>query len=560
MISRGRGWLEMRVLLALSAALLLAPQLIAQQQYTSLPVTEPNSEERKLASALAKGGAASDAAKSALAKVVAAEMSKLTQPGEVERYTAIRMGLYNQYLAVYKPEAAEARKVVIDRIVFYGSGIATSANFSPQSRINALALLAELDDVPAVRTTPPSPARGALAPLFNVARDKNAPLYLRAIALYGLERHISRFFPEFAQNQQRAIGNMLVEIATSEPATELDLPAHAWLVRRAFDCLAATGVGSVADIALARLGNVDELPSVRLAAANYLSKIDASSLSDEQKKNYVLSLAHFARSQFVGWYEHEDDLLKRASGATGGMGGYGGYGGGYGSYGGGGGGDYGGGGYGGGDMYGGGGGDMYGGYGGYGGTSGDTTQNKIKPIETQDWETLLARRKVNQLAQTIYLCLNGMPVKDGQKPAKTGTPLAAAKMPAELEPHVTELIGWLDELQTAVNDPATITDVDSLLRAAEPAIEDLMDGVFEIPGFAEKYPDVVEGEQLETVPDQPEPPPADAPPPGDATNGAPEGNANEQPGGNAPPQNNNNAAPQGNNTPPNGNPQGQPGQ
>jgi hypothetical protein len=152
----------MRVLLAMTAALLLAPQLIAQQQYTSLPVTEPNSEERKLASALARGGAASDAAKNALAKVVSAEMSKLTQPGEVERYTAIRVGLYNQYLAVYKAEAAEARKIVIDRIVFFGSGIATSANFSPQSRINALALLAEISAASFLNGTEISKAPSAI--------------------------------------------------------------------------------------------------------------------------------------------------------------------------------------------------------------------------------------------------------------------------------------------------------------------------------------------------------------------------------------------------------------
>ncbi|MCR9291966.1 MAG: hypothetical protein NXI32_04555 [bacterium] len=511
MFSQGRVRSYQPVILSVVAVMLFGSQLMAQK-FATLPVTEPSRGERKLARDLAKGSAATDAARGALAKVVEAEMRRLTSPDDVDRYSSIRMGIYNEYLATYRPEAAEARKIVIDQIVKFGSGIAQGKNFSPQSRINALALLAELDDLPAIRSEPPSPAAGALAALYKVAGDDTNPAYLRCIALYGLERHIGRFFSDWNPQQKSAIGRMLVGIVNSEAATDLDAPTHAWMVRRAFDCLGATGVAAVADNAIQRLGNPEELPSVRLSAAEYLTQISSSSLSDEQKQNYLFSLAHFTYTQLVAWYEKEDDLLQRATGAAGGggmYGGMGGYGGMMGGYGGGGyGGDGGGGGYGGDSMYGGMGGmGGMGGYGGYGGAGGGRA-SKPKAIDTQDWQTILARRKVNQIMQVVHLCLNGRAVADGQIPKKIGRPLSVAQMPAELQAVVTELTEKLEALQEAVNDIAPVKDVNSLLQQAETPIEDIMDLVEAIPGFAERYPDIVEGAELEHVEDKPAEPPA----------------------------------------------------
>ena len=474
--------------------------------------------ERKLAREFAKGGQATDQARAALQKVIQAEMRKLTQKDQMARYETIRSGIYNEYLATYRAGAAEARKIVVQQVVYYGNAIAQNKKFSPASRINAIALLAELDDVPVVRSAPPSPAVGALTPLYQIANNDQAPLYLRSVALYGLERHIGRFFASWDKTKKRLVGSMLVRIVNSTPKSDLDRAAHAWMVRRAFDCLAVTGVNAVADNAIERLGNPDEMPSVRLTAAKYLSLMSSNGLSEEQKQAYLVSLAHFTRSQLVSWYEHEDDLLQRESGAGAGgaMGGYGGMDGGYGGEGMG------------MDMGGMGMGMGYGGEEGmYGGAYGaGTGSTKVKPIETQDWQTLIARRKVNQVSQMVHLCLNGRPVFEGKVPRKIGRPLSVGELPAELQAIVTDFVEKLESLQEAVNDAEAITDVNSLLQQAETPIEDIMDLVITIPGFAEKYPELAEDEGLEHVPDKPAEQPAEQPADGAA------GAAAEQPGDN----------------------------
>ncbi len=503
-------------------------------EYKELPLTELTREERKLASDFAKGklGGSPANAVAALKKAVEVEMRRLTQKNMVAKYADIRNTIYLNYLATYKPEAKAAREVVVSTIVSYASGISTRDEYSPQSRMNCLALLAELDDLPSVRTSngfaPPRPCARAKDPLFAVARDPDAPVYLRAVALHGLERQMSIWWntPSWDANFKRGVGGALVSIINSKPKSSMDAPAHAWLVRRAYDCVAVTGLAAVAGQAITVTGDPQTLPSLRLSAASYLSKIDASALTDEQKADYLCAVAHLLRSQLVDWYEHEDDIIQRDSG--GGAGAYGG-GGGYGGYSGGGG--YGGdgegeggygdgeGGYGGGGGYGG-----EGGYGSYGGSAGSGGSARKKAIDIQDWQTILARRRVNQISQTVHLCLNHEAVAEGKPVKLTGKPLSQGELAVELKDKVDELVLALDAFQTAVNDLDSVTDMNSLLTQAEVPIEDIMDLVLEIPGFAEKYPELAEDAELETVPETP--PPGDAGPAG----GAPDGEGGQGPG------------------------------
>lgn len=494
-----------------------SPGVVAAENFQKLPVNEPPRAEAKLARDFAKGSQAGEAGKKALEKVIVAEIAKLTHPENAARYTTIRTALFNTYLAAYKPETVEARKVVIDQIAKYCNGIGSSANFSPQARINAVSMLADLDDRPAIKAAPPLPSQKALLPLYNIAKNPKNPVYLRSIALYGLERHIGRSFRSWPKNTRSLVGKTLVQIALSKPKGDLDIQENAWLVRRALDCLAATRVAALADQAIEMIGDPEQLPSVRVSAANYMRFLNADALSDKQKQDYIVSLAHLLRSQLVSWYENEDNLLSRATGGSAGM--AGGYGGmmGDGGYGGGGGDDmYGGGGMGGpGGMGGGGYGGGDGGYGGMmggGGYGGGSTGKKVKAVDVQDWETLLARRKINFVAQVAHTCLDAVPVAEARKPRNLGKPIAEAKLPTDLKDDVTELITLLDAFQLAVNDASKITDVNSLLQEAEVPIEDIMDFVLTIPGFTQKYPELAEGEELEAVPDAPPEQPADGDP------------------------------------------------
>ncbi|MEM7476022.1 MAG: hypothetical protein AAF483_13595 [Planctomycetota bacterium] len=481
----------------------------------ALKVVEPSRQEMKLARDFIRGRTSSGAAE--LAKVVQAEMSRLTIKENMAKFGSIRYGVSQQYLSV-KP--GDARKVIVENVARYGSGIALGADFLPQSRINALTLLAELDDEPA-SSGPPKPAVSALSPLGNIARNTKQPAYLRSIALYGLERHIGRYYPDWNQNTKKSIVLMLMDIVNSEPKSDLDKVGHSWMVRRAIDCLAATKASAISEKAIEMLGDKEALPSLRLAAARYMLMMDNAKLTPEQKAEYLCSLAHFLRSQLVEWYEFEDDLLSRAGGGSssmGGMGGYGGMGGGMG-------GDMGG--YPGGDGGMGGypGGD--GGMGGYGSGYGGGTTSKVKAKDVMDWKTMIARRRANQVVQVVHMCLDGMPVAETKQPKNLGVYLTKASVPDELSEHITNLIEKIDALQIAINDASQITNVNDLLKQAEFPIEEIMDAATAIPGFTDKYPELKDEDDLATVPDQPEAPAGDG--------GQPDGGDTADPGEGDPP-------------------------
>ena len=370
-----------------------ATDFLAAEKYTELPSLEVSREERSLARQFSKGdaGAGNAAARDAFRKYIGNDLRRLTQIKEISRYGDIRNSIQNSYLAIYKEELKAARAEAITQIVYYANGVAKSNKFSPQSRINFVALLAELDDQPRIRAAPPLPAKAAFQPLYEIANNAEMPLYLRAIALHGLERQIGvRWYAPgnagWSDEIKQGVQKGMLAIVKSQPKNPIQKNVHAWVQRRAFDCLGAASSPAAVDDALQALGDPKRALPMRMTCAQYLCQLDAASLSDDQKSNYALGLAHLVRSGLVHWYEHEDDLLQRAANTTGGGGMYGGMGGmgmgmGDGMDG------YDGGGMGMGSMEGGsmdgyGGGEMDG-YGSFGGTG---ANSKIKAVDVQDWE------------------------------------------------------------------------------------------------------------------------------------------------------------------------------
>lgn len=501
----------------------------AQAQPAAKPaMKEPSREQQRLAREYRNGRAADDqASQNALKAVLAYEMLQLTDPEKQSKYGDLRKNLFNVYFPISsKPEKMPARKTAVTAVVGFANTIISGKQFSPASKINAMAMLAQLDDVPSDgASTPPRPATGAVGTLYSVSANEDAPVYLRAIALYGLERHMAVYWNTWPDNIKKAVANTLVSVIGSEPKSKLDVMGNAWLVRRAYECMGTirTAPPAIVKKAAERLADADELPSLRLSALEYLSRVDASKFPDEVKQVYVIGTAHLLRSQLVDWYKGEDDKLKVLSSAT--SGGYGGYGGGMGGGPGGGmgGGGYGGegggmGGYGGGEGgsmggYGGGEGGSMGGYGGgegggYGGMGGG--RQKPKPIDTQTWQTRAARRLVNQITQTVHVALDGMPLAEENPSQAAGVPIVSAQLSEEMNSKAVELVELINALQTAANDPSLVTDINSLLNQVETPIEEIMDHVLEIPGFAERYPDLAEGEELATVPEAPPEPAAEA--------------------------------------------------
>ncbi|GAB5405004.1 MAG: hypothetical protein Aurels2KO_32350 [Aureliella sp.] len=396
-----------------------------------------------------------------------------------------------------------ARKTFILACKSEGKRYLANPRTPARTKANIVALWSELDE----RGSGPGavPASTMLADLFSLVKSQSQPTYLRAIAMYGLERHLGYKWPRIPDNSKKMVSDAIVSVVESEPKTGLDITAHRWLVRRAYDTLGTVRSDAAKAKALEHLTGRETPPSVRLSSAEYLSKLDLSTLEEKEKIDVLVGLAYLLRQHLVTWYEVEEARLSIASGgggAGGGYGGYGGMGGGYGGEGGGGPG-MGGPGYGGGGGEGGGDGGAYGGYGGLGGGYGGGVggSSRSKPIDTQSWETIAARRVANQLTQAVHLALDGKPLPESDVSPAIVKPLVEAGLPAKHEVLTSELAELVDAFQDKLNDASTVTDVRGLLQAVKTPIEDIMLHVLKIDEFRERYPEIIEAEGLDEIPD-----------------------------------------------------------
>ncbi len=456
-------------------------------------------EQDKLARDFIRGRApATEEAKQALRLKMKAEVDRLKFPtpksfAEAEAMSKLadtRANIDAMWISGAKDQAARA--TAAEALAVWGRQL-LAEDVSPQSKINCMAMLAELDEAGISGVAPPTPSEHAFRVLFAYAGNDQAPLYLRAIALHGLNRHIGRWWPttKWPDNGKKQIEKTLTDIVNSEPKSPLDERAHAWMVRRAYDCLSTMGSPYGANSALNRLADPKALPSLRLAALEYVSRLDTTGFPADKKSLYLIGLAHFTRSQLVDWYEREDNVLRAKSGAAAGgmMGGdmmAGGMGGMMG------------GGYEGGMMAGGGGGGYEAGGPGMMGSAG--AGRRSKPVDTQTWQVRLGRRKVNQLSQAVHAALDGIPIPE-EKPIAGVKPLKDAQLTAEEQAKLGELVSAIEALQTAVNDPLLVTTMTSLLAQAEGNIEEIMDLVKEVPGFLDRYPDLTQDDDLPTAED-----------------------------------------------------------
>lgn len=475
---------------------------------TTVAAAPPTVAQRNLVRSFVRGdvGTSEEAEQAVLAVTTEAFQSMLQSgPDKAAAAGKARYTFQQTYMAQppRNPDAYEARKTFVRACISLAGRTFANPNLKPSAKANVTALLAELDE--RVDGSTPVPASDAMKPLYQLATSEKQPLYIRSIALYGLERHLGYRWPKLAENFRASMAGAIAKIAASEPKSHIDIPAHAWLVRRAYDTLGTVRSDLAKAKAIEHLTARETLPSIRLGSAQYLSKLDLLAFEEKEKIDVLVGLSYLLRQHLVMWYEVEEARLQIAAGggAGMGMGGYGGEGGGPGMGGPGMGGGYGGGGYGGGGPGMGGEGSGDGGYGGmggpgYGGGVGGSTRSK--PIDTQTWETIAARRVVNQIAQAVHLALDGIPLPESDVSPEVIKPLVSAELPPIHEKLTRELAELLDALQLAVNDASTITDVRGLLQSVKTPIEDIMLHVLLIPEFTERYPEILEEEGLDEIP------------------------------------------------------------
>lgn len=470
----------------------------------------PTSAQRSLVRSFMRGDVPrSGEAEQAVLAVTTEAFQAMLQSGADKAAAAgkARYAFQQTYMAQppRNQNAFEARKTFVLACKSLATRTLTNPDVKPHSKANVTALLAELDE--RVDGSTPVPASAVMGTLYQYATQESQPLYIRSIALYGLERHLGYRWATLPENSRASVAGAIAKIVASEPKSRVDVPAHAWLVRRAYDTLGTVRSDLAKAKAIEHLTARETAASIRLSSAQYLSKLDLSALEEKEKIDVLVGLSYMLRQHLVMWYEIEEARLQIAAG--GGMA-AGGYGGGYGGEGGGpgmggpgmGGGGYGGGGPGGmgGDGGDGGYGGMGGGEGGYGGGGFGGGSTRTKPVDTQSWETIAARRVVNQLAQAVHLALDGIPLPESDKSPAVIKPLVSAQLPALHEELTRELAELLDALQIAANDASTITDVRGLLQGVKTPIEDIMLHVLKIPEFTVRYPEILEEEGLDEIP------------------------------------------------------------
>ncbi len=472
----------------------------SQEQFQTVPPAKMAPGESTRVTSMLKGKEGVDPAP--IKRYVQNEFSRLTNPADAANYAAIRTMLLNN---IRNGSVEAAKKVAADQVIVIAKVIA-AGNYHPHARVNAMLALAELE------LQSNLPYSETFLPLVNVAKDENQALQMRAIALFGLNRHarFTKLTPAYADGLAKA----MTVIVSSEPKSSLDVKGHAWMVRRSFDVLTSLGAAHAVNPAVARLLNDKELPSVRLAAADYLPRVDTSKLTDEKKTQYFIGLAQLLEQQLVMWYEREEDTLSMKSGAMAGgsmgmgdMGGRGmgsmGMGDGMGEMG------MGDGGMG---MGGEGMGSMGMGDGGMGMGSGSGmgmgmggNGPKPKPLETQPWEVRMTRRYVNQILQTVHVALDAKQLKGGRPVSANAKGLIDLGLPAAISEPASDLLKSVESLQTRVNDSFKITTMNSLLAQSKKPIENIMDLVREVPALAAQYPKYqVEKDDLKEAPNQPE--------------------------------------------------------
>jgi hypothetical protein len=426
-----------------------------------------------------------------------AYISRFTEPYDraLPNFQAVRRQLDNLLVEGVPRQPPEARQALVSSLVRAAGAIAVKDEYSPAARINCVSLLGDLDDARDSRQNLRKPSASAREKLIEILSLPDSPGYLNAVALQGLERHAWEGASGWDDAAKGKVKQVALSYVTKSFDDGLDYQADIWAARRAFDVLRALRASEGVDQALVYLGDPKQEPKLRMSSLQYLISQDLQSFSDQQKKEYVLSSAHLLRSRLVDWYHAENDRQKRLSGGMGGMGmggmGMGGMGmGGMGM--GGEGGDSGGGDFGGGDFGGLGGMGMGPGGGrGSGGRGG-------RPIDSQTWETRLARRTLNQLAQYVRVAFDGR--RASSESGQMKLYLAKPDLGLAEDYNLTRLIELLDTLQTTVNDTERISTVPTLMTRTKRDIEAIMRFTKNMPGYLEKYSDAGEDdEELQDV-------------------------------------------------------------
>ena len=404
----------------------------------------------------------------------------------------------SQYLALNPRLGPEMRSIIVESIFREAMKVVIAPQATPASKINALWLIAELDQSAATSNTPPKPFGKSSAELLRIAQSKTAPIYLRCIAMAGLDRHTRLQHVDWTPATKKAVTDLCSSIVQSQPTSNLDAAGHTWLVRRAMGTLGVLKSEAAKDFAIAKLLDPTVLPSLRLECVRYLNTFDLSKETPENKSQIFIGGAQLLYQECGGWLDVRKVVASLRGSMDGGMGmgmgmdsgggmGMPGMDAGMGM-----------------GMSGGGAMDgamgmpgMEGGMGMPGMDGATPGMPKLKATDRQNVETQIARKKLNAFSQAVHILLDGAPYKDYKKPSTAAVQGGVLNGVTEdgFEVPKIKVIGALEAFQTAVNrsslsDPmgtgaALVSVLETVLPT--PTLE-LKNEIEKIPGFAKFIP------------------------------------------------------------------------
>jgi hypothetical protein len=130
------------------------------------------------------------------------------------------------------------------------------------------------------------------------------------------------------------------------------------------------------------------------------------------------------------------------------------------------------------------------GMGGMGGGGAGGRGNRNKLLDTQDWETRIARRRLNEVSQSVHRALDGFRVAGETGIQISKIHLSKPDVKFDVDFKLSKLVTLVDDLQKAVNDPTRVNTVTSLMNITKKPIEEIMLFAGKTPGFLEKYPEL----------------------------------------------------------------------
>ncbi len=480
----------------LSAAGILSVANITRAQ-DQLPVpTAPKNDALK--DVCKEAGPLSQASRDVLRAAVGFHMSGLANGKELPDRKRYDLEVVLGQIASEDGQAT-ASKEAMDLIQKVLTG-----KYSSAAKINAMILFTELSEGPANARIPYTPA---VNELYRYATNDKAPCHLRSLALVGLDRHArtgKTINDPKAMNVRNSITVAITKIIASQPADAAQEQAHWWMVRRAYDVLNSMHVASEKAkdplakseglkagiiLALDQFTDPTQLTSIRYSAGTFLTRFDFTPPTMKTfRMRIFLGVAQFLDQEVVGWYEQESDKSKMQSGgmmggmgsgmggmgmggmmggmggmSDGGMGAEGGMGGSMGGYGG---------------M--GGGGEGLGG-GGRGGATGP------KPIDIQQWDLRLARRKLNMYTQLCHALLKGTLAKEEKDYSPSGKGVMEVPLPESHQRAGKFIIEALESVQENINEK-TMTSLSSLMARLLMPLTKLRDAVELVPAYVDIDP------------------------------------------------------------------------